>query len=105
MKLKELLGYTGEWQTIELIIKKWNITAQAYALECCLNDEALEGTITGINADDDTLVVCASTEKEHDGCAGCRHEDKDFDQEPCKRCRYSGVGKDECDLYEPKEGK
>lgn len=43
--------------------------------------------------------------EEHDGCAGCRHEDKDFYQEPCKRCRYSGIGKDECDLYEPKEGK
>lgn len=62
MKLKELFGYTGEEQTIELIIKKWNITAQADALECCLNDEVLEGTITGINADDDTLVVCVDCE-------------------------------------------
>ena len=63
MKLSELFGYIGEGQTIELIIEKWSITAPADALECCLNDDVLEGTITGISADDDTLVVCVSCAK------------------------------------------
>lgn len=92
MKLKELFGYTGEEQTIELIIKKWSITAPADALECCLNDEVLEGTITGINADDDTLVVCASCmDKEHDGREGCRYFDLEEEDEPCAHCKGTAV--------------
>ena len=87
MKLKELFGYTGEEQTIELIIKKWNITAPADALECCLNDEVLEGTITVITADDDTLVACVScAEKEHEGCEGCKYEKLEEYDEPCAHC-------------------
>ena len=109
MKLKELFGYTGEDQTIELIIDKLNITAPADALECCLNDEVLEGTITGINADDNTLIVCAScAEKEHDGCEGCRYEKLEECDEPCAHCRGTAgapaVYMARHDYYEPKEG-
>lgn len=107
MKLKELIKLSNKEQTIHLIAYEWRITASGAALEYCANSEVLNSTIKSIAAEDAALVVvCAScAEKEHYGCAGCRHEDKDFDQEPCKRCRYSGVGENECDLYEPKEGK
>lgn len=63
MKLRELLGYTGEGQTIALtVVGEWHITAQADALECCLNDDVLEGTITGINAEGSDLVVSVDCE-------------------------------------------
>lgn len=62
VKLKELFRYTGEEQTIELIINKLNITAPADALKCFLTDKVLEGTITVISADDNMLVVCADCE-------------------------------------------
>lgn len=96
MKLKELFKLTGEKQTIRLIIDKWRITASADALECCANDEVLEGTITGINADDDTLVVCAScVEKEHDGCEGCRHEYLSEGDDPCASCKGTANTREE----------
>ena len=57
MKLKELFGFTGEGQVIRLQIERWCITAEADALECCLNDEVLNGTITSINAEGSDLVV------------------------------------------------
>lgn len=57
MKLKELFKLTGEEQTITMAIEDWHITAPATAMECCLNDDVLEGTITGINADGSDLVV------------------------------------------------
>ena len=60
MKLMELFGYTGEDQTIELMIDKWHIIAPATALECCANDKVLNGTITSINAEDDELIVGTS---------------------------------------------
>ena len=109
MKLKELFGYTAEEQTIELIINRLNITAPADALECFLNDEVLEGTITGINADDNTLIVCAScAEKEHDGCEGCRYDNLEENDEPCAHCKGTAgtpeVYRARRDCYEPKEG-
>ena len=57
MKLKELFGYTGEEQTIELIIDKWHIIAPATEMECNADDKVLNGTITSINAEDSYLVV------------------------------------------------
>ena len=62
MKLRELFGYTGEDQTIELMIDKWHIIAPAIALECCANDKVLNGTITSINADGIDLVVSVDCE-------------------------------------------
>lgn len=63
MKLRELFGYTGEGQTIALtLVGEWRITAQAYAMERCLNDDVLEGTITGINANGSDLVVSVDCE-------------------------------------------
>lgn len=62
MKLRELFGYTGQGQTIELIIYKWHIIAPATALKCCANDEVLNGTITSINAGGSDLVVCVDCE-------------------------------------------
>ena len=62
MKLRELFGYTGEDQTIELMIDKWHIIAPATALECCANDKVLNGTITSINADGIDLVVSVDCE-------------------------------------------
>lgn len=62
MKLKELFKLTGEGQTIRLIVDKWRITASADALECCANDDVLNGTITGINAEGSDLVVCVDCE-------------------------------------------
>ena len=56
MKLRELFNLTGEEQTITVAIDDWHITA----LECCLNDEILDNTITSINADDDELIVGTS---------------------------------------------
>lgn len=105
MKLRELFGYTSELQNIALMVGDWRITALADALECCMNDAVMEGAVTKISTIDNALVVWVScAEKEHDGCNGCRYEDKDYDQEPCKRCRCmrSTSGRD---LYVPKEGK
>ena len=62
MKLRELFGYTGEGQTIKLMIYKWHIIAQATALECCTNYKVLNGTITSINADGSDLVVSVDCE-------------------------------------------
>ena len=62
MKLKELFKYTGGEQIIHLIVENWRITAKADALECCLNDDVLDGTITSIAAEDAALVVCAECE-------------------------------------------
>ena len=62
MNLRELFGYTGEDQTIELMIDKWHIIAPAIALECCANDKVLNGTITSINADGIDLVVSVDCE-------------------------------------------
>lgn len=60
MKLKELFKLTGEEQTITVAIDDWHITAPATSLECCLNDETLDNTITSINAEDDELIVGTS---------------------------------------------
>ena len=62
MKLEEQIGYTGEGQTIELMIDKWHIIAQATALEYCTNYKVLNGTITSINADGSDLVVSVDCE-------------------------------------------
>ena len=62
MKLRELFGYTGEGQTIELMIDKWHIIAQATALEYCTNYKVLNGTIMSINADGSNLVVSVDCE-------------------------------------------
>ena len=62
MKLKELFKLTGEEQTITVAIDDWHITAPATALECCTNDEVLNGTITSINADGIDLVVSVDCE-------------------------------------------
>ena len=36
---------------------------------------------------------------EHDGCAGCEHEEKYMSDEPCCDCRGTGTGLN--DLYDP----
>ena len=62
MKLKELFKLTGEEQTITVAIDDWHITAPATAMECCLNDEILDNTITSINAEGSALVVSVDCE-------------------------------------------
>ena len=57
MKLEELFKLTGEEPVIKLRVEQWGITAEANALECCLSDKLLEGTVTGIAAAGDTLIV------------------------------------------------
>lgn len=105
MKLKELIKLSNEKQTIHLIVDEWRITASGYALEYCANSEVLNSTITSIAAEDAALVVvCASCAEEHDGCEGCRYEDRDFEEEPCRRC-VGNVGEPAPDLYKPKEAK
>lgn len=70
MKLSELFKFTGEEQTMKVIITDaWCITASAEALGCCLSEEVQEYEITSINAEDDELIVCVSCKKPgHDGC-------------------------------------
>lgn len=62
MKLRELFGYTGEGQTIKLMIDKLHIIAPAIALEYCANYKVLNGTIMSINADGSDLVVSVDCE-------------------------------------------
>lgn len=129
MKLKELIKLFEEKQTICLIIDGWSITIPKEALEYCVNDKvlngtvmkiqwnltpaqlidndkALNGTVTKIAAEDDTpIVVCASlADYEHDGCEGCQYENFDSRSEPCNQCRCC-TGEPARDLYRPKEGK
>ena len=96
MKLRELFGYTGQEQIIELIIDKWHIIAPVTALECYVNDEVLNGTITSIAAEDAALVVvCASCAEEHDGCEGCRYDNLGENDEPCAHCKGTANTREE----------
>lgn len=62
MKLRELFKFIESEQMVELVRDKWRITATVDALECCLNDEMLDGTVTSIRSDGSDLVVCVDCE-------------------------------------------
>ena len=56
----------------------------------------------------DNLIIWVSTKKkhphifkriEHDGCVGCKHEDKTEDEFPCVECKYRYT-----DKFESKRG-
>ena len=101
MKLMELLKSTNAKQTIELAVNKWHITATADALDYCLSNGIRESDVKSIGAKGNTLIVntsCAEKTTEHYGCEGCCYEDNDYDQEPCKLCKYACINSNR-DLY------